>query len=410
MGHGVVGPLVTQQLGRQGEDLLLLRAGQLDRARLDGLGPLGLPPEDKHRPPQGGGLLLEPAGVGHHQIGPGHEVVHLVGGQGVDEVDAGVAGQVLPRRLPHHRGQVDGVDQLHVGEGVGNAAQGGHDVGHGLAVVLPPVAGHQDDPLPRVVQAVEGLGGKLVVRPHGGFQGVDDGVARDEHPVGDALPGQVLPVGGGGAKVEIGDIPHQLAVHLLREGGVLVPGAQAGLHMAHRDLAVEGRQGPGEGGGGVPVNQHQVGPGLLQHPLHAQQALGGDGGQGLPGLHDVEIVIGRQAENLQHRIQHFPVLGGDAADGLDVRPLLQLQHQGGHLDGLRPGAEDGHDTDGLHGSSPSFSPPSSGLFFLSLPLPPMKIRAEMAPAKHRASSSSMAFTGPLVVSTTADRPRMALTT
>ena len=40
----------------------------------------------------------------------------------------------------------------------------------------------------------------------------------------------------------------------------------------------------------------------------------------------------------------------------------------------------------------------------------MKMRMAIQPVTHRATSSSVAFTTPLVVRTTADRPRMALMT
>ena len=57
--------------------------------------------------------------------------------------------------LLDHGGEVDGVDQLHLGEGVGNAAQGGHDVGHGLTVVFPAVAGDQDHLSVDIIQIIE---------------------------------------------------------------------------------------------------------------------------------------------------------------------------------------------------------------------------------------------------------------
>ena len=348
MSHGVVGLLVGEQLGGHLEDGLLLGARDLHGTRLHGLGPLSLPAQDKHRPSQSGSLLLQAAGVGHHQIGPGHQVVHLLHVQGIDEMDAVVAGQVLGRRLPHHGRQVDRVHQLHVLKGLGHPAEGGHDVGHGLAVILPPVAGDQDDLLMFIVQLVEQFSCKVIILYNCCLESVNDGIAGDKHPVGDVLPGQVGHVGGSGTEMQVGNVAHQLAVHLLREWGVLVPGAQAGLHMTHLDLMVESGQSTGKGGGGVAMDQHQVGLGLLQHPLHAQQALGGDGGQGLPGLHNVQVILRLESENVQHRVQHLAVLRGNTADRGDVGPALKLLHQGGHLDGLRPGAENGHNTDLFH--------------------------------------------------------------
>ena len=280
--------------------------------------------------------------------------MHLVHGQGGDEVDAGVTVQILVGGLLHHGGQVNGIDQLHLGEGIGHPAQGGHDVGHGLAVILPPVAGDQNDLFALIVQLIQNIFCKGEILYNCGLEGIDDGVASEKDVLGDVFPGQVVPVGGGGTEVQVGQGAHHLPIHLLGEGGPLVIGAQTGLHMAHGDLVIESGQGPGEGGGGVPVDQDQVGLGLLQHALHAQQAFGGDGGQGLPGLHDIQVIVGLELENIQHRVQHLPVLGSDAAQGLDARAALELQGQGGHFNGLGTGAENGHHFDIAHGVVSSF--------------------------------------------------------
>ena len=172
-------------------------------------------------------------------------------------------------RLLNHGGEVDGVDQLRLREGVGQTAQGGHDAGHGLAVVFPPVAGDKDYLPAAIIKPVQNLRAEGEILHNGGLEGVNHGVARQKDPFGDVLPGQIVPVGGGGAEVEVGNGAHQLPVDLLGEGGPLVIGAQPGLHVAHGDLVVEGGQRPGEGGGGISMDQHQVGPGLLQHPVHA---------------------------------------------------------------------------------------------------------------------------------------------
>ena len=104
------------------------------------------------------------------------------------------------------------------------------------------------------------------------------------------------------------------------------------------------------------MDQDQVGLGLLQHAVHAGEALGSDGGQGLAGLHDVQVIVRLQPEDVQHRVQHLPVLGGDAAQGVQAGAAGQLQGQGGHLDGLRPGAENCHNSDRSHLSDRSSSP------------------------------------------------------
>ena len=123
--------------------------------------------------------------------------------------------------------------------------------------------------------------------------------------------------------------------------------------MAHSRLGVVGSQRPGKGGGGVPVDQHHVRLHLLDNALQALEHPGGDVRKGLPRLHDVQVVIGGDGEGFQHLVQHLAVLGGDAHQAFKLLPPLQLFDQGRHFDGLRPGAEHGHDLDLFHGI-PSF--------------------------------------------------------
>ena len=123
--------------------------------------------------------------------------------------------------------------------------------------------------------------------------------------------------------------------------------------MPHRDLVVKGGQCAGKGGGGVAVDQDHVRLQLLHRRVHAGQALGGDGTEGLAGGHDVQVPVRREGEDLQHAVQHLPVLGGDAAEGGNIR---QLPDQRGHFNGLRPGAEYAHNAQFFHVKAPFLFP------------------------------------------------------
>ena len=282
----------------------------------------------------------------------GHEIVHILHVDGVDEMDPGQVLQNAEDAVPDHRAQVDGVDQLQLRVGGGQLPEGLHDVHHGLSVVLPAVAGDGDDPPMGEVQLIQLRHGEDKVLPYRGLHGVDDGVAGDELVAGNGLPLQIPQVVRRGAEVELRDVAHQGPVHLLREGGVLVPGAETGLHVAHGDLVIESGQSSGKGGGGVTVDQDQVRLRRLQHLLHAQQGAAGDGGQGLAGLHDVQVIVGLQPENVHDGVQHLPVLTGETAEALKLRAACQVFHQGGHLDGLGPGAEYRQNLDLIHCQSP----------------------------------------------------------
>ncbi len=181
----------------------------------------------------------------------------------------------------------------------------------------------------------------------GGLKGVQHRVAGNIDVFGDALPGQIVPIQGSGGKVEGRQPPGKHPVHLLREGGVSVVGAQSRLYVAHRNLLIEGRQRYCEGGGGIAVYQHRVRPDLPEHRLHAVENPGGDAGEGLPRSHYVEIVIRFYPKDREHLIQHLPMLSGDADPAFKPAVLLELLHQRAHLDRLRPSAEHAQYPNGL---------------------------------------------------------------
>ena len=172
---------------------------------------------------------------------------------------------------------------------------------------------------------------------------VYDGVARYPDAALDALAPEVFGVAGRGGEVEGGDLAGQAAVHLLGPGAPAVEGAQAGLDVADGYARVEGGEGSGEGGGRVPVDEDEPGLFRLEHRAEALEHPGGDVCEALAALHDVEVVLRRDAELAQDAVQHLAVLGGYADHALKLGPALKLQDEGGHFDGLGPRAEDGHD-------------------------------------------------------------------
>ena len=78
---------------------------------------------------------------------------------------------------------------------------------------------------------------------------------------------------------------------------------------------------------------------LLQNRFQPVEDGRGDIEQRLSVLHNVQIVVRLNTENLQHLIQHPAVLGRNADNGPEGGTLSQFQDQGAHFDGFRPGAE-----------------------------------------------------------------------
>jgi hypothetical protein len=114
----------------------------------------------------------------------------------------------------------------------------------------------------------------------------------------------------------------------------------AGLDVSDRDPLVVGGQGAGQCGGGVAVHQHEVGLFHRQHRAQTLQHVRGEIREILPGLHQVQVVIRPDVEQLQDLVQHLPVLRGHADAGIHTLGALQGLDHRGHLDGLRARAED----------------------------------------------------------------------
>ena len=90
------------------------------------------------------------------------------------------------------------------------------------------------------------------------------------------------------------------------------------------------------------MNEHVVGLLLLQHIFQPAEHAGGDVVEGLPALHDIQVVVHRQMEEIDHLIEHLAVLRGEADLRINARPLQKLFHDGRHLDGFRPCPENRH--------------------------------------------------------------------
>ena len=356
MRHAMVGSRIVEQRAGLAEHVVMRNARQADRSGSDGLGALRLAAEHQHRLAERGRFFLQTAGVRHNEAAARHEIVHLLHIDRVDEVHARHIAELLLCAGAHGRAEVDGIDDLDVLIPLRNVSHGPQDVMHGLAIVLAAVACQNDNAAALEIQLVELCRGKAVIRAHRRAHGVDDGVARAEDLTLYGLTAQIIHIGRRWREVQRRNIADERAVHLLREGGIPVIGPQARLDMADRDLLIKGRQRPGKRRGRVAVHQNEVRLRLLQGLLHAEQGARCDGRQRLLLLHDIQVILRRQTEDLHNGVQHLAVLARKAADTLKFRPLRQRLHQRGHFDRLRPRAEDGHHLNFLHAISPPAFP------------------------------------------------------
>ena len=140
------------------------------------------------------------------------------------------------------------------------------------------------------------------------------------------------------------DRADDLAIHLFRPWVIDVARAQAGLDMVNRNLAVIGGQSARHGGGGVALHHHAIGLLLVHHPAQIGDERGGQRIEALIRAHQVKIVIGGDPGDLQHLIQHAPVLCRHANPCVKTRVRLQRGHHREQLDRLGTGAENHENT------------------------------------------------------------------
>ena len=110
-------------------------------------------------------------------------------------------------------------------------------------------------------------------------------------------------------EVQRRNIADERAVHLLREGGIPVIGPQARLDMADRDLLIKGRQRPSKRRGRVAraPERGPAAPPAGPAPCRARARVVMDDSV-LLLLHDVQVILRRQAEDLHNGVQHLAVL------------------------------------------------------------------------------------------------------
>lgn len=104
----------------------------------------------------------------------------------------------------------------------------------------------------------------------GDEEGIDDRIPRHQ----DLTRRRILLQQGStgcpsGRVVDLGQAVGQTAIDLLRVGAVDTIGPQAGFHVGHRDHAVVGGEGGGEGGSGIAVHHHEIGVLRLQDGVEA---------------------------------------------------------------------------------------------------------------------------------------------
>ena len=161
------------------------------------------------------------------------------------------------RAFAYGRARMDRIDHFQLHMPRRQLADRLHDVFHRLSVVLPAMAGENDQLFPFQIKRLQRRRGKDEILLHCLFHGIDDRVPGNEHRSLHGLSPQVFQIADSRAEMQLRKIRHQRPIHLLRPGRRFVAGAKPGLHMPDGDVVVKARQRCGQCGRGIAVNKDQ---------------------------------------------------------------------------------------------------------------------------------------------------------
>jgi len=217
------------------------------------------------------------------------------------------------------------------------------DIRERLAEVLPPVRRQKDERMLGKPPELRRWAGEAA-RLHSGsyqMQGVDAGISSDEDPSGrNVFPHKIPLRERRGRKMKRRDCVGGPAIELLGEGVHQVVRPKPRLHVADRDLLIEGGHGGRQRGRGVAVHENQIRRFALQDRFQTLQRPRVYVGQRLPVRHDIEVVLAGHAEQPEHLVEHVAVLGRHDDLAVELpRTLLEGKDDGRHLHRLRPRPE-----------------------------------------------------------------------
>ena len=259
------------------------------------------------------------------------------------EVNIRETAKDFKHRAANLRVEVDWKNDVRVASGplLRNLPDGEADIPHGLAEAFAAVRGDQHEggisgnALKSAVAPRERLAGDIDERVH-------HCVTGHVNAVGVSIGGEkgIAATGGRGEKGGGHRIGNN-TIHFLRERLAQIARAQTRFDVSERDVAIKAGHGCGKNGRGVALRDDPIRPKLGEDLVKARQKPRGETRKGLIRLHDVEVDVGTDVEQLKNLIEHLPVLAR-CANGRShlVRALLKFEDDRGHFDCLRPGAHD----------------------------------------------------------------------
>ena len=120
-------------------------------------------------------------------------------------------------------------------------------------------------------------------------------------------------------------------------------GAESCFDVSEGDIAVEAGECGSEDGGGVALREDDIGFFVGECGVELDEESGGEFRERLVGLHDVQVNVGVDIEEMEHLVDEAAVLGGEEDAGAGGGVSLEGLDDGGHFDEFRAGADAAED-------------------------------------------------------------------
>ena len=101
---------------------------------------------------------------------------------------------------------MNGIHHLHIRMQFHDSGHGIHDIFHGLAIVLPAMAGQHNDSVFLKIQLIEQLRGESKILAHCIAHGVNRCISGNKNITRYAFPAQIICIGSGRRKMKLRNI------------------------------------------------------------------------------------------------------------------------------------------------------------------------------------------------------------
>lgn len=262
LSHLLVALRVFQQVAYGCYDGFAACSDELGGAGVDAFGSFGDFAHDENGFAECGCFFLYATGVCQDQVGAFHEPDHGGVVDGWEEMDVVEVVQHCVDGLLYVGVFVDGVKEVDVRVELCQIPDCQADLTETFTEAFASVSGDEDEGL--VIEE-----GKLLLeffvpvcgsdQLSGTQECINTGVAYYVDVSSDVFGVEVAQCGVGGWEVDRGKGCGESSVDFFGEGCVSVVGTQSGFYVCDRDLAVEAGECAGEGGGGVALDDSEVG-------------------------------------------------------------------------------------------------------------------------------------------------------